>query len=63
MNLVLTYPMANEMPRVYHVIERWGCGYTNEDNKGLNERTQGHPMLKPNSKLMHVKSKGNIGLG
>ncbi len=55
--------MANEMPRVYHVIERWGCGYTNEDNKGLNERTQGHPMLKPNSKLMHVKSKGNIGLG
>jgi hypothetical protein len=55
MNPMLIYPMENEMPRVHHVIERWVRGYTNEDNKGLNEKTQGHPMLKPKSRLMHVE--------
>ncbi len=37
MDPALTYPMENEMPLV--VVEWWGCGYTNEDDKGLNERT------------------------
>jgi hypothetical protein len=38
--------MENEMPLVHHAIEQWGCDYTIKDNKGLNERNQGHPMLK-----------------
>ncbi len=50
--IVLVYPMENEMPFVHHVVERWGCGNTIENNKGLNERTWWHLMLKPMSKLM-----------
>jgi hypothetical protein len=46
--------MENEMPLVHHVIERWGCNYTIEDDEGLNEKTQQHPMLKPMSKLMQT---------
>jgi len=47
--------MENEMPLVHHAVKWWGCGYTNEDDKGLSERTRRHPMLKPKSKLMHAK--------
>jgi hypothetical protein len=57
MGLVLVYPMENKMPFVHHVIEQWGCGYIDEDDKGLNERTQGHLMLKPESKLMQMEWK------
>jgi hypothetical protein len=28
MGLVLTYQMKNEMPIVHHIIEKWGCSYT-----------------------------------
>ncbi len=49
---MLAYPMENKMPLIYHIAEWWGCDYTNEDGKGLSERTRGHPMLKPKSKLM-----------
>jgi hypothetical protein len=52
MDLALTYPMENEMLLVHHVVEWWGCSYINENDKGLNERTQRHPLLKPKSKLM-----------
>ncbi len=52
---VLTYPMENEMPFIHHVVEQWGCGYTNKEGKGLSERTRAHPMLKPKSKLMQVE--------
>jgi hypothetical protein len=38
-NLVLTYPMENEMPFVHHTIKWWGCGYIDEDDKGMSERT------------------------
>jgi len=34
----LAYPMENRMPLVHHTIKQWGCDYTNEDGKGLNER-------------------------
>jgi hypothetical protein len=34
------------MPLVHHAVEQWGCDYTIKDNKGLNERSQGHLMLK-----------------
>jgi hypothetical protein len=44
------------MPLVHHTIERWGCSYTNEDND-LNDKTRGHPMLKPKSKLMQMEWK------
>jgi hypothetical protein len=54
MGLSLTYPMENEMPLVHHVVEWWGCGYIIEDDKGLNEKTHGHQMLKPMSKLMRA---------
>jgi len=50
-NPMLAYIMENEMPFVHHAMERWGCNYTNEDDKGLSERTWWHLMLKPNSKL------------
>jgi hypothetical protein len=36
----LSYPTENEMSLVHHVVEQWGCNYTNKDSKGLNERTQ-----------------------
>jgi hypothetical protein len=36
---LLTYPMENEMPFIHHIIEQWGCGHTNENDKGLSERT------------------------
>jgi hypothetical protein len=49
--LVLTYPMEKKMPFIHHVVERWGCGYTNEDDKSLSERTQRHLMLKPSPSL------------
>ncbi len=52
MGHALAYLMENEMPLVHHAIERWGCNCIINDNKGLNERTQGHPMMKPMSKLM-----------
>jgi hypothetical protein len=52
---MLVYPMENEMPIVHHVVEWWGCNYTNEDGKGLSKRTQGHLMLKPKSKLMQME--------
>jgi len=51
----LTYSMENEMSLVHHATERWGCDYTNKDSKGLSERTRGHSMLKPRSKLMQVE--------
>jgi hypothetical protein len=53
--LALTYPMENKMPFVHHIVEQWGCDYSNKDGKGLSERTQGHPMLKPKTKLMQAK--------
>jgi hypothetical protein len=43
------------MSLVHHVVEQWGCNYTNKDSKGLNERTQWHLMLKPKSKLMQME--------
>jgi hypothetical protein len=54
-SLALIYPMENEMPLIHHVVEWWGCGYTLEDDKALNERTQGLLMLKPMSKLMQTR--------
>jgi hypothetical protein len=53
--LVLVYPMENEMSFVHHTIKWWGYNYTIKDGKGLNERTQRHPMMKPMSKLMHAR--------
>ncbi len=50
--LALTYSMENEMTFVHHVIEQQGCGYTMEDNERLNDRTQGHPKMKPKSRLI-----------
>ncbi len=38
-SLRLAYPMENEMPLIYHLAERWGCSYANEDGKSLSERT------------------------
>jgi hypothetical protein len=52
--LALTYPMENEMSLIHHIVERQGSDYTIEDNKSLNERTQGHPKMKPKSKLMQA---------
>jgi hypothetical protein len=51
-SLALDYLMENEMPFVNHIVKWWGCSYTIENDKGLNGRTQGHPILKPMSKLM-----------
>jgi hypothetical protein len=51
---MLTYLMENKMSFVHHVIEQWGCGCIIKDDKGLNERTRRHPMMKPMSKLMCV---------
>jgi hypothetical protein len=53
--LVLAYLMENEMPLVHHTAKRWGCDYTNKDDKSLSERTQRHPMLKPKSKFMQME--------
>jgi hypothetical protein len=39
MGLALAYPMENEMSLVHHTLKWWGCNYTNEDDKGLSERT------------------------
>ncbi len=50
--LISVYPMENEMPFVHHVVKWWGCGCIIEDDKGLNEKTQGYSMMKPMSKLM-----------
>jgi hypothetical protein len=55
MGPTLVYLIENEMPLVHHVVERWGCGYIDKDNKDLNERTQRHLMLKPKSKLMQME--------
>jgi hypothetical protein len=35
----LVYPMENKIPFVHHVVERWGCNYTDEDNKSISEKT------------------------
>jgi hypothetical protein len=51
-SLALIYLMENKIPFIHHVVEQWRCNYTDEDDKGLNERTQGYSMLKPKSKLM-----------
>jgi hypothetical protein len=56
MSPVLAYLMENEMPFTHHVVERWGCSYTIKNDKGLNERTRRHPMLKPMSK--HICRRG-----
>jgi hypothetical protein len=50
----LIYLMENIMPLVHQAIKQRGCDYIIENNKGLNERTRGHPMMKPMSKLMCV---------
>jgi hypothetical protein len=55
MGPALTYPMENEMPRVHQVVKQWGCGCINEDDKSLSERTRGHLMFKPKSKLMQME--------
>jgi hypothetical protein len=55
MGLVLSYLMENEMSLIHHFVVWWGCGYIDEDNKGLSERTQGHIMLKPKSKFMQME--------
>jgi hypothetical protein len=52
MGPMLVYPMENEMSLIHHVVEQWGCGYTNENNQSPIEKTRGHLMLKPKSKLM-----------
>jgi hypothetical protein len=50
--LALIYPVENKTTFVHHTIERHGCSCIIEDNKSLNERIQGHPMMKPKFKLM-----------
>ncbi len=52
--LTPTYLMENKMQLVHHIVEWWGCICIIENNKGLNERTWGYPMMKPVSKLMKV---------
>jgi hypothetical protein len=47
--------MENRMPFVNHTVKWWGCGYTDEDNKGVSERTQKYIMSKPKSKLMQME--------
>jgi hypothetical protein len=44
--------MENEIPLVHHAVKQWEYGCTIENNKDLNERTQGHAMMKPMSKFM-----------
>jgi hypothetical protein len=44
--------MENEIPFLHHIVDLWGCSCTIENNKSLNERTQGHSMMKPMSKLI-----------
>jgi len=56
MGHALIYIMKNEMSLIHHAIDWWGCDYTNEDDKGLSEKTRGHPMLKPKSKPMEAKA-------
>jgi hypothetical protein len=45
--IMLTYLMENKMPLVHHTVEWQKCSCTIEDDKSLNERTQGHLMMKP----------------
>jgi hypothetical protein len=52
--LALVYPLENEMPLVHHIVKQQGCDYTIKDDESLNERTQGHPKMKPKSKLMEA---------
>ncbi len=52
---MLTYPMENKTPFIRHIVEWQGCSYTIKDNESLNERTLGHPKMKPKSKLMQVR--------
>jgi len=52
--LVPTYPMENKMSFVHHIIERLKCNFIIKDDKSLNKRIQGHPMLKPKLELMQV---------
>jgi len=49
---VLVYLVENEMPFIHHVVKQHGCDCTIKDNKSLNGRTQGHPMLKSKPRLM-----------
>jgi hypothetical protein len=61
----LIYLMENEMPFVHHIVERWGCNYTNEDNKGLSEKD---PMTSNVKTQIQVDASGKgikeaIGLG
>jgi hypothetical protein len=51
---VLVYSMENETPFVHHIIEWQGCGCIVKDDKSLNEKTQGHPKMKPKPKLMRA---------
>jgi len=48
-NFALIYPMENKMSLAHHVVKWWGYDYTDQNNKSLSERTQGHLMLKPPS--------------
>ncbi len=51
---MLVYSMENKTPFVHHIVEWQGCGYKVEDDKSLNEKTQGYPKMKPKSWLMRV---------
>jgi len=53
-NITLAYLMENKMSLVHHVVEWWGCIYKIKNNIGINERTRGHPIMKPMFKLMKV---------
>jgi hypothetical protein len=55
MGLASIYPMENKKPFIHHIIEWWGCYCTIKDDKGLNERTQKHQMMKPMSKLIQAQ--------
>ncbi len=38
---MLAYSMENETPFVHHIVEWQGCGCIVENDKSLNEKTQG----------------------
>ncbi len=49
---VPAYQIKNKMPLIHHTIKSYGCNYTIKDDKNLNERICGHPMMKPKCQLM-----------
>jgi hypothetical protein len=49
---VLVYLVENKMPLIHHVVKQYECDCTIKDDKSLNGRTQGHPMLKSKPRLM-----------